>query len=91
MPRGSLLRNTTKMTLKIRLVKIGKKGKKIYRIVVAPTRSKQKGASLDFLGTYDFDSHPPLVKIDQGKFQKWIKNGAQISDGLRRIIKNTPS
>lgn len=75
------------MTVKIRLAKTGKKGSSIFRIVVAPTRSKRDGQCLDSLGLYDSTVNPPLVKMDKAKYQKWIGKGAKPSTGLRKILK----
>ncbi|MDP3888660.1 MAG: 30S ribosomal protein S16 [bacterium] len=74
------------MTLKIRLSNIGKKGKSIYRIVVAPERSKRGGQYTDILGFYNKELNPPLIKVDKEKYQKWIKFGAQETKIIRKII-----
>lgn len=73
------------MSLKIRLSKIGSKGKPIYRIVVMPTRSKRDGKNLDVLGSYN-PGQSSLVQIDQKKYQEWLERGAKPSEGLRKIL-----
>lgn len=74
------------MSLKIRLAKIGRKKKKIFRVVVVPTRSKRNGVSLETLGLYDLSGKTPKLKIDQAQLEEWQKKGAQISSGLRKIL-----
>lgn len=69
------------MTLKIRLAKTGKTHKSLFRIVVAPARSK-RSSSIDILGFYN----PPVLNLDREKYQKWQKLGAQPSEGLRKIL-----
>mgnify|MGYP001563388010 CR=1 FL=1 len=75
------------MSLKIRLSKIGSKGKPIYRIVVMPARSKRDGKNLDVLGFYN-PGQSPLVKIDQKRYQEWLERGAKPSEGLRKILQS---
>lgn len=72
--------------LKIRLTRIGRKGKPFYRIAVMPTRSKRDGKNIEILGTYDPTTNPPILKLDQKKYQEWLKKGAQLSDGVRKIL-----
>ncbi|NMB56332.1 30S ribosomal protein S16 [Candidatus Beckwithbacteria bacterium] len=63
--------------LKIKLSRIGKKGQPYYRIIVAERRSKRDGQYIDLLGTYNPTTNPKEIKIDQAKYQDWIKKGAQ--------------
>ncbi len=74
------------MSTKIRFAQIGRKKKKVFQIVVVPTRSKQNGARLDNLGLYDLTGPTPTLKIDREKLEAWQKKGAQISTGLRKIL-----
>ncbi|MDO8551141.1 MAG: 30S ribosomal protein S16 [bacterium] len=75
------------MTVKIRLSKIGRKGKAIYKLVVSPERSKQKGQAVEEIGYFDKSSKTPVFKYDKAKFEQWLKNGAQLSDGARKLLK----
>lgn len=75
------------MVLKIRLTRIGRKEKSIYRIVVAPERSKQQGKVVDEIGSYNPTVKPPVFNLDENKYQDWLKKGAQPSDGLRKALK----
>jgi len=74
------------MSLRIRLARVGRKHQPSYRIVVAEARSKRGGRSVETIGFYDPKTDPPLVKIDQEKYQKWQKCGAQPSEGLNKIL-----
>ena len=75
------------MSVSIRLYPIGRKGKRIYRIVASEKKSKLKSKTLDVLGFYDPTSKPPKTTINMEKLNKWIKNGAIISQGLAKIQK----
>lgn len=74
------------MPLKIRLSRIGRNKKAVYHIVVASAHSKRSNKGNEVVGFYDPTSNPPLIKIDQNKYQKWLKFGAQPSDGVRKIL-----
>ncbi len=73
--------------LKIKLQRIGKKGQPQYRIIVAEARSKANGKYLDLLGTYNPRKQPSEFKLDQNKYQSWLKKGAQPTDTVRKLAK----
>ena len=50
--------------LKIRLLRMGKKKKPFYRVVVADARSPRDGKYLDIVGTYNPLVDPAEVRID---------------------------
>ncbi len=74
------------MVVALRLMRLGKKNRPFYRIVAIEKTKKRNGKYLEKIGTYDpFEESP--VRIDDQKFKFWINKGAQISKGLRRILK----
>jgi small subunit ribosomal protein S16 len=73
--------------VKIRLARHGAKKKPFYRIVVADERSPRDGRYLELIGTYDPLQNPAGVHIKQDKLEKWLKNGAQPTDTVARLIK----
>ncbi len=73
--------------LKIKLQRVGKKGQPQYRIVVAEARSKINGKYLDLLGTYNPRKQPSEFKLNQTKYQSWLKKGAQPTDTIRKLAK----
>ena len=70
--------------LKIKLSPRGKKHQVTYRIVVAPARSKVDGKYTDDLGFYN--PFTKEIKIDKEKLSSWLKNGAQLTDGVGRLL-----
>jgi len=72
----------------IRLSRLGKKNQPIYRIVVVPSQHKRNCPTLDILGQYNPSVKPPSFIIDENKLNQWIKKGALVSDGLRKLLKN---
>ena len=73
--------------VKIRLRRIGKKKAPFYRIVVADSRSPRDGRFIEEIGTYDPTKNPSEYKIDAEAAEKWLKNGAQPTDEVAKLLK----
>ena len=76
------------MAVKIRLRRTGAKKAPFYRIVVADARYPRDGRFIEEIGYYDPTKEPSVVKIDTEKAQQWIKNGAQPTDTVKKLLKN---
>ena len=79
------------MAVKIRLRRMGAKKAPFYRIVVADSRYPRDGRFIEELGYYDPTKSPSVVKVDGEKVQKWISQGAQPTDTVKRILKTSLS
>lgn len=66
-------------------MRIGKKGHPQYRIVVTDKRKKRNTRYIDQLGTYDPMTSPATLKLNADKFNDWLKKGATITDGIRKL------
>jgi small subunit ribosomal protein S16 len=76
------------MAVKIRLKRIGAKKAPFYRVVVADSRYPRDGRFIEEIGYYDPTKTPSVIKIDAEKADKWIKNGAQPTETVKKLIKN---
>ncbi len=74
--------------IKLRLKRMGKKKTPFYRIVVADARSPRDGRFIEEIGTYDPNQEPSLVKVDADAAKKWLKNGAQPTETVAKLLKN---
>lgn len=72
--------------LRIRLSRVGKKGKPAYRIVVAEAKSPRDGSYLEWIGTYDPMQNPPAITLKHDRVLHWLRVGAQASDPVHRIL-----
>ena len=72
--------------LRIRLRRVGKKGRPYYRIVVTEKRNPRDGAYIDGIGHYDPMADPPAVTLDEDRAVDWLRKGAQPSDPVRQIF-----
>ena len=76
------------MAVKIRLRRMGAKKAPFYRIVVADCRYPRDGRFIEEIGYYDPTKNPSVVKVDAEKAKEWIKNGAQPTDTVKKILKD---
>lgn len=75
------------MAVKIRLKRTGKKKQAHYRIVVADGRYPRNGRFIEEIGYYNPRVEPINIRLDLEKADAWVKNGAQPSETVRRLIK----
>jgi len=75
------------MAVKIRLRRMGAKKAPFYRVVVADSRYPRNGRFIEEIGYYDPTQEPSVIKIDNEKAQQWLKNGAQPTDTVRKLLK----
>ncbi|MBM01779.1 MAG: 30S ribosomal protein S16, partial [Chloroflexi bacterium] len=72
--------------VRIRLRKIGSKGRAVYKIVVADQRKPQGGKYLEEVGTYDPHTSPATVQIVEDRVSEWITKGAQPSESVLKLF-----
>ena len=74
------------MPVKIRLQRHGKKGKPFYWVVAADARAKRDGRYLEKLGTYNPNTNPATVDINEENAANWLEKGAQPTDTARTLM-----
>ena len=74
------------MPVKIRLKRLGKKGISYYHIVVADSRASRDGKHIEEIGSYDPNSNPATIILDNEKAMAWLQKGAQPTDTARAIL-----
>ena len=75
------------MAVKIRLARGGAKKKVFYQVVVADERSPRDGRFIENLGQYDPKLDPPMVNLKEDRVLEWLKQGAQVTDTVRNILR----
>lgn len=70
--------------LKIKLFPKGKKHQRSFRIVVAESQSKYNGRFVDDLGFWS--PQTKSLNVNQADIDRWVKNGAQITFGVDRLL-----
>ena len=77
--------------LMIRLARFGAKKKPSYRLVVIDKERARNSRSVEVVGFYNPVSQPHVVSLKHDRIQHWIKNGAQPSGTVTRLLKNNPA
>src|SRR5436190_9496424 len=72
--------------VKIRLRRIGTKGRPFYRVVVAKSTAGRNGAFVETLGQYDPVVKPTLININEERALHWLMEGAQPSETAAIIL-----
>ena len=75
----------------IRLSRSGAKKNPYYFITVADSRNARDGAFIERLGFYNpsAQGQEETLRIDIEKVDEWVSKGAQISDRVKRLIKDS--
>jgi small subunit ribosomal protein S16 len=74
------------MAVKIRLMRVGKRKQPYYRIVAKEARSPRQGRCIEQVGFYNPLVDPAEVRFDMEKVDKWLKDGAQPTDTVKRLL-----
>lgn len=77
--------------LAIRLARFGAKKKPTYRVVVIDKERARNSRSLEVVGHYNPIAKPAQVDLKHERIDYWIKNGAQPSDTVTRLLKANPA
>ncbi|MBM3683528.1 MAG: 30S ribosomal protein S16 [Actinobacteria bacterium] len=75
------------MAVKLRLMRMGKKKQPTYRVVAADGRAPRDGRFIEIVGSYDPRTEPSTVRIDNDKALKWLRQGAQPTETVQKLLK----
>jgi small subunit ribosomal protein S16 len=77
------------VSVKIKLMRMGKIRAPYYRIVVADARTKRDGRAIEEIGKYHPTEDPSLIVVDSERVQYWLGVGAQPTEPVAAILKVT--
>ncbi|MEP6961729.1 MAG: 30S ribosomal protein S16 [Acidobacteriota bacterium] len=77
--------------LMIRMARFGAKKKPCYRVVVIDKTRARDSWALEVVGTYNPLAKPAAVLFKHERIAHWMKNGAQPSDTVARLLKTHPA
>jgi small subunit ribosomal protein S16 len=77
------------VAVKIRLKRLGKIRAPYYRIVVADSRTKRDGRSIEEIGKYHPTQEPSLIEVDSERALYWLGVGAQPTEQVLALLKIT--
>lgn len=77
--------------LAIRLARFGAKKKPTYRVVVIDKERARNSRSVEVVGHYNPIAKPAEIHLEHERIAYWVKNGAQCSDTVARLLKAKPA
>lgn len=75
--------------IRIRLQRKGRKKRPIYHLVVADSRAARDGRIIEQVGRYDNVTESKEVVLNEDRILYWLETGAQPSDTVRKILRNS--
>jgi len=75
------------LAVRIRLARHGAKKAPYYRVVVTDATSRRDGRFIEEVGRYNPCADPTFIKLDLEKIDTWVKQGAQMTDRVERLVK----
>jgi small subunit ribosomal protein S16 len=72
--------------LKIRLQRVGKRGKAHFRVVLLEHTRRPKGSFQELLGSYD--PHAKKLEVKKERIEYWKSKGAQVSPTVHNLLIN---
>lgn len=74
------------MSVKIRLMRFGKKGYPTYRMVAIDARKKRDGSYLEKVGFYNPNPTPAIIDVNEERIAYWTGVGAQMSEKVAALM-----
>ncbi len=70
----------------IRLARFGARKQPYYRVVVIEKRLARNGRSIEIVGTYNPRTNPATVALKKERIEHWVKQGAQLSERVGKLL-----
>ena len=74
------------MAVKIRLARRGRKKLAMFDVVVADARAPRDGKFVEKIGTYNPNTNPATIVLNEKQAIQWVLNGAQPTDTARAVL-----
>src|SRR5690349_2310380 len=74
------------MAVKIRLTRRGRKKLALFDVIVADARAPRDGRFIEKIGTYNPNTNPATIVLNEEKAFQWVMNGAQPTDTVRAML-----
>jgi small subunit ribosomal protein S16 len=77
------------VSVKIKLMRLGKIRTPHYRIVIADSRSARNSKAIEEIGRYSPASEPSLIEVNSDRVKYWLGVGAQPTEAVTALLKIT--
>ncbi|MEI6447237.1 MAG: 30S ribosomal protein S16 [Actinomycetes bacterium] len=75
------------MSVRLRLTRVGNRKNPIWRVVAADQRSARDGRIIELLGTYNAQTDPSTITLDEERVKDWMAKGAQPTAAVKRLMR----
>ena len=65
---------------------MGARKQPYYRVVVIDKENARNGRAVEVVGTYNPRTNPASVELKKDRIDYWVKNGAQLSDRVEKLV-----
>jgi len=86
---GLIIHYRRKVSVKIRLKRLGKTRTPHYRIVIADSRTHRDGRVIEEIGRYVPTADPSVIEVNSERARYWLGVGAQPTEQVTAILKLT--
>jgi small subunit ribosomal protein S16 len=73
--------------VRIRLRRVGSRKNPIWRIVVADRRSPRDGRTIETIGSYNPQTDPSQIVIDEERAKHWLDHGARPTRTVATLLR----
>jgi len=74
------------MSVRIRLTRVGRKKKAVYRVIAVDREQKRDGRFLEKVGFYDPNTNPATIELKEEAILSWLNKGATPSDTVKSLL-----
>jgi small subunit ribosomal protein S16 len=71
----------------MRLMRMGRRNRPFYRIVVADSRTQRQGKTIEQLGWYDPLAGSRACELDSARAEYWLEQGAEPTATVRSLLR----
>jgi small subunit ribosomal protein S16 len=75
------------MAVRIRLTRVGAKKNPLWRIVVADQRAKRDGRAIETIGSYNPQTEPSTIVLDEDRARHWLERGARPTNTVAKLLR----
>jgi small subunit ribosomal protein S16 len=72
--------------VKLRLTRVGARGKPAYRIIAADSRAPRDGAFIEIVGHYNPLTNPETFDVNKERIEKYLSAGAKPTETVERLL-----
>lgn len=74
--------------VKIKLIQIGKKNSRLFRLVAIDQKKSGGGRAIEVMGLYNPKLKPPHLVFKKERIDHWLSQGAQMTESVRKLLQS---